>query len=229
LNIAIIPARGGSKRIARKNIKSFLGIPLIAYAITAAKKTKLFEQIIVSTDDQEIADIALSFGALVPWLRDTELSDDHATTLSVVSDAVTRIFPSMDGTSQVCCIYPATPLLKPDYICQGLVKLVEGEWDYVISALPVRANPEKTFSLDSNQSIKLKNPKAEQLRSQDLEGSYIDAGQFYWGTRSSWEGSLPIFSSRSTILELPMYSTVDIDTLDDWEYAEQLYRIRHGE
>jgi N-acylneuraminate cytidylyltransferase len=226
--VAIIPARGGSKRITKKNIKLFHGLPLIAYAISAAKKTNLFEQIIVSTDDQEIAKVALSFGALVPWLRESGLADDHATTVSVVSDAVTKISSSINNDCHVCCIYPATPLLNPKYIGEGLNKLINGGWEYVVSAAPVRAHPEKTFTLDSTQAIKIENSASEHLRSQDLRAAFVDAGQFYWGTKSSWERGLPIFSSRSTILELPMYSTVDIDTLEDWEYAEQLYRIRHG-
>jgi N-acylneuraminate cytidylyltransferase len=229
MRIAIIPARGGSKRIAKKNIKFFLDLPLIAYAINGAKESKLFEHIIVSTDDQEIADVALDYGALVPWLRDSDLSDDYATTVSVMSDAVTRISSSVTGITEVCCIYPATPLLNPEYFSKGLETLISGKWDYVISALPVRARPEKLFSLDATKAIKLDNSEAENWRSQDLRSAFVDAGQFYWGTKQSWQRGLPIFSSRSTIFELPMYSTVDIDTLEDWEFAEQLYRIRLGE
>lgn len=229
MRIAIIPARGGSKRIAKKNIKLFLDLPLIAYAINGAKESKLFEQIIVSTDDQEIAKVALDHGALVPWLRDSELSNDYASTVSVMSDAVTKIASSVTGITEVCCIYPATPLLNPGYFSEGLKTLISGEWDYVVSALPVRAHPEKTFSLDTTQAIKLDSSEAENWRSQDLRRAFVDAGQFYWGTKESWERGLPIFSSRSTIIELPMYSTVDIDTLEDWEFAEQLYRIRLGE
>ena len=119
MNIAVIPARGGSKRIPRKNIKLFYGLPVIAYAIKAAKDSEIFDEIIVSTDDEEIAEVAINFGAAVPWMRPKDLSDDYATTVSVMQDAVKKLKMNLINLENICCIYPVTPLLKPNFCCDG--------------------------------------------------------------------------------------------------------------
>ena len=229
MNIAVIPARGGSKRIPRKNIKLFHGLPVIAYAIKAAKESEVFDEVFVSTDDEEIAEVAVSFGATIPWLRSKELSDDYATTVSVMQDAVKKLKTNLIGLKNICCIYPATPLLKPVFLSDGLKVLNEGDWNYAFSGLRSNMPLQKFFSLGISKRVEMLFPEFEITRTQDLENYYSDAGQFYWGRKSSWESGLPIFSSKSTILEVPSYSAIDIDTPDDWHYAEALFNLIKGE
>ena len=225
MNIAIIPARGGSKRIPRKNIRLFHGIPVIAYAIKAAKESGIFDEVFVSTDDGEIADIAISFGAKVPWMRPKELSDDFATTVKVMQDAVKRFDTNFNRLEFVCCIYPTTPLLRPNLFLEGLRVLKDGDWDYVIAASLARTPPERFLSLGENNEVMMRFPEHEITRTQDFSPAYHDAGQFYWGKKTAWESALPLFTSKSTILELPRELAVDLDTLDDWHYAELLFNI----
>lgn len=229
MNIAVIPARGGSKRIPRKNIKLFHGLPVIAYAIKAAKESGVFSNVFVSTDDEEIAEVAESFGATIPWMRTKELGDDHTTTLSVMKDAVNKLKSSFSELEFVCCIYPATPLLQPSYISQGLQILKDGDWDYVLSASRAESPPERFFSLDSTNGVEMHFSEHKETRTQDFLPSYHDAGQFYFGRSSSWESGLQIFSNRSTIIEIPRELSVDVDTLDDWHYAEHLFAMQRME
>jgi len=225
LNIAIIPARGQSKRIPRKNIKKFHGSPIISYAIRNAIASGLFDEVIVSTDDLEIAKIAEQFGADVPWLRSEELSGDFVSTVSVMQDAVARLGGDTGDASNVCCIYPATPLLDSNCLSVGLKTLENGSWDYVISATLAEAPPERFLSLGDGNQIIFKYPEYQLSRTQDLGNSYRDAGQFYWGTKTAWFNGLPLFTSRSTIVEVPRQFAVDIDTAEDWHYAEALFQL----
>lgn len=225
MNIAVIPARGGSKRIPRKNIKIFNGLPVIAHAIKAAKESGVFSEVFVSTEDEEIAEVAESFGATIPWMRPKELSLDHSTTISVMQDAVVRLKSSLIDLEYVCCIYPVTPLLQSRFIRQGLEVIQGDHWDYAISASRAGTPPERFFSLDTANRVAMHFPENEVTRTQDFLPSYYDAGQFYFGRSSSWELGLGIFSSRSTIIEIPHELSVDIDTLDDWDYAERLFSI----
>jgi pseudaminic acid cytidylyltransferase len=227
MNIAVIPARGGSKRIPRKNIKLFHGLPVIAYAIKAARETKIFDQIVVSTDDEEIAEIALSFGASVPWMRAKDLSDDYATTISVMQDAVKKIQANLKGLESICCIYPLTPLLEPSHLLQGLKILESDDWNYVFSGSKASKPPQRFFSLGKSKGVEMLFPEHEVTRTQDLVQTYHDAGQFYWGRKFAWESGLPIFSSKSTIIEIPEESAVDIDTPEDWYYAEALFSLKN--
>jgi pseudaminic acid cytidylyltransferase len=228
LNIAIIPARGGSKRIPRKNIKLFYGVPVIAYAIKAARETEIFDEIIVSTDDKEIADIAQNFGATVPWMRSRNLSDDYSTTVSVMQDAVAKLGSELKSMDNVCCIYPATPLLKPSFLTRGVEMLENGDWNYVFSGLKANVHLQRCFLLGKSKEVEMLFPELSETRTQDLQLAYLDAGQFYWGKKSSWELELPIFSTKSTILELPSETVVDIDTPEDWERAEKLFGMKMG-
>lgn len=229
MNIAVIPARGGSKRIPRKNIKLFHGVPIIAYAINAARQSKIFDEVYVSTDDEEIAEIAASFGATIPWMRPKDLSGDFVTTVSVMQDAVKKLKTILINVENVCCIYPATPLLQPSFLSEGLKVLENGDWDYVFSGLKVNPTPLRFFSLGTSNRVEMLFPKYEVTRTQDLVDFYHDAGQFYWGRTNSWESGLPIFSSKSTIVEMPSESAVDIDTPEDWHYAENLFNLIQGE
>ena len=225
MNIAVIPARGGSKRIPRKNIKIFNGLPVIAYAIKAAKESGVFSEVFVSTEDEEIAEVAKSFGATIPWMRSKELSEDHSTTISVMQDAVVRLKSSLIDLEYVCCIYPVTPLLQPRYIREGLEVIQSGNWDYTIAASRAGTPPQRYFSLDPVNRVEMHFPENEATRTQDFLTSYHDAGQFYFGRSSAWALGSGIFSSRSTIIEIPHELSVDIDTLDDWDYAERLFAI----
>jgi pseudaminic acid cytidylyltransferase len=225
MNIAIIPARGGSKRVPRKNIKLFHGLPIISYAIATAAKASVFDEIIVSTEDLEIAEIARQFGATTPWVRSKSLAGDSVSTLRVLQEEVKNLESKFGRTENVCCIYPATPLLEPASLLMGLQILETSNWDYVISAVKNDMTPQRSFTLGESANINLLLPQYEFTRTQDLEISYHDAGQFYWGKKTSWTSGRPFFSSNSTIVELPKDSAVDIDTLDDWHYAEKLFLI----
>lgn len=229
MNVAVIPARGGSKRIPRKNIKLFHGIPIIAYAINTAWASGVFDEVIVSTEDDEIADIATCFGAKIPWMRKKGLSDDYATTLDVMQDAVSRIKADKMALESVCCIYPATPLLDPLYITQGLQKLNNEGWKYVFSGLKSSENPQRLFSLGASKEVESLFPEHEETRTQDLKDFFYDAGQFYWGKVSSWENRVEIFSRESTIVEIPRNLAIDIDTPEDWHYAESLFEEKNDD
>ena len=226
MNFAVIPARGGSKRIPRKNIKLFHGFPIISYAINAAKESQVFDEIIVSTDDEEIAEIARSFGATIPWMRTKELSDDYTTTVRVMQDAVIKLKSDSKGLENVCCIYPATPLLRPSFIHDGLNILKNGGWSYVFTGLRTSQHPQRCFSLGTSKGVELLFPESDGIRTQDLESLFYDAGQFYWGRQSSWVSGMPIFTSKSTILEMTSDTTVDIDTPEDWHRAERLFEVQ---
>ena len=229
MNIAVIPARGGSRRIPRKNIKLFNGLPVIAYAIKAARESGVFSEIFVSTEDEEIAEIATSFGASIPWMRPKSLSEDNSTTVSVMQDAVMKLKSCFNEIEYVCCVYPATPLLQPKFIREGFKVIRDGNWDYTISASLAETPPQRFFSLDSVNRVHMHFPEKQETRTQDVLPSYRDAGQFYFGRSSSWELGLKIFSSSSTIIEIPRHLSVDIDTLNDWHYAELLFAMHIGE
>lgn len=226
MKIVVIPARGGSKRIPKKNIKQFHGIPIISYAIKAAQESEIFDAIYVSTDDEEIKEIAVSLGAEVPWIRTAELSDDYATTVGVMQDVVRNLKSTLINIDLVCCLYATTPFLKPIFLAQGLQIIQEGDWDYVLSASRADTPPERFFSLGDTSRVELLFPEHELTRTQDLPIRYRDAGQFYWGKRTCWESGLPIFSSKSTIVEIPRGSALDIDTPEDWDFASDLFAMQ---
>jgi pseudaminic acid cytidylyltransferase len=225
VNIAVIPARGGSKRIPRKNIKDFHGKPMISYAIKVAQDCQIFDRIIVSTDDEEIAVISESFGASVPWKRAPELADDFTTTSDVMQDAAIKLSSDVDAVTNICCIYPATPLLQAKYIQAGALLLQDNIWDYVISAVRNTSPIQRSFSLNESDVLRLNFPKFEMTRTQDLPITYHDAGQFYWGSLNSWVSKSSILAGKTTIVEVPSHATVDIDNEEDWLFAERLYSL----
>ena len=226
MNIAVIPARGGSKRIPRKNLKEFNGKPVIFYSIKAEFERKVFSEVIVSTDDEEIAEYSRSQGAKIPWLRSKELSNDFATTSQVMQDAVMKL--DSENLENVCCIYPVTALLRPKYISEGLSVLNNGDWNYVFSAVKNDSNPQRFFTLNPTNSVSMLLPDFELTRTQDLEQTFHDAGQFYWGKKSAWLDKRPILDSPSTIIELSKDEAIDIDTFSHWKLAEDLYSSRSG-
>ena len=227
MKIAIIPARGGSKRIPRKNIKDFFGKPLIAYSIEAAKKTKLFDKIIVSTDDEEIASIAKSYGAEI-LKRPKELADDFTPTIPVIAHAITSTCKDLSKIELVCCIYATAPFVQAQYIKEAYKKLIKQKNDYCFSATSFAFPIQRAIKLQE-ESVEMFYPEHFNTRSQDLEEAYHDAGQFYWGTPKAWCEGEPVFSNKSSVVLLPRYLVQDIDTLEDWKRAELMYKVLQNE
>lgn len=222
--IAIIPARGGSKRIPRKNIKDFYGKPLIAYSIETAIRSELFDKVIVSTDDKEIADIAKQHGAEVPFIRPKELSDDFTGTFDVVDHALEWLHDNGEEYDFVCTIYATAPLLQPKYLIEGYEKLQNSD---AINAFSVTSMPfpiQRTFKIDEDGRCKMFWPEHFHTRSQDLEEAYQDAGQFYWSKIGKNSDDV-MFGHDSIPIILPRHLVQDIDTLEDWKRAEVMYRV----
>lgn len=223
MNIAIIPARGSSKRIPRKNIKLFHGKPMIAYSIEAAQQSGCFNRIIVSTDDQEIADVALQYGAEVPFLRPANIADDFATTMDVIQHAVSWCHEQHWNVKFVCCIYATAPFILPVYIQQGLDLLSSHNTEYAFSATTFAFPIQRALSLSGDGVVGMFYPEYENTRSQDLSAAFHDAGQFYWGTVNAFQEGKSVFSARSQLVMLPRERVQDIDTPEDWDLAELLY------
>ncbi len=226
--VAIIPARGGSKRIPRKNIVSIQGIPMIGYAILAAKESGLFEKIIVSTDDVEISAIAKSFGADIPQYRSSELSNDFATTNEVLADAVSPTWLGELKPDYVCCIYATTPLLKAAHLIESYKIIQDEVADYVFPAAPFTHSVERGFKLREDKGLQMLFPEHFSTRSQDLQPTYHDVGQFYWGKTEAWAKQKPIFSATSRIMKVDASEFVDIDNLADLELVAEILESRIG-
>lgn len=225
MNICIIPARGGSKRIPRKNIKPFNGKPMIAWSIEAAKATELFDHIIVSTDDAEIADVAKKYGAEVPFIRPEELSNDYAGTTPVVAHATQWAIAQGRNIEAVCCIYATAPFVKVDDLKQGWHMLNSGGWDYTFSVTDFAAPIFRAFKQLDAGGIEMFYPEHFGTRSQDLPVALHDAGQFYWGRPSVWIECKQIFSEHSRPIIIPRWRVQDIDTPEDWERAELMFNV----
>jgi len=225
MNIAIIPARGGSKRIPRKNIKLFHDKPMIAYSIEAAQKSGCFDKIIVSTDDQEIADIATQFGAEVPFIRPSNIADDYATTLDVMQHAINWCQTQHWAVDKVCCIYATAPFILPKYIQNGLAELSNDDVQYAFSATTFPFPIQRAISLDENRNVSMFAPENTNTRSQDLPEAYHDAGQFYWGKASAFLTGKVFFAEHSKAVILPRKRVQDIDTPEDWDLAETLFSV----
>jgi pseudaminic acid cytidylyltransferase len=220
MKIAVIPARGGSKRIPGKNIKPFRGKPMIAWSIEAARDSGLFEHIIVSTDDAEIAAVARHHGAEVPFMRPAELSDDHAGTTEVVAHATRWCREQGWTVSAVCCIYATAPFLDPGDVRRALEALEAGSWNYVFSATEFAAPIFRAFRKLPEQGVEMFFPDHFATRSQDLPSALHDAAQFYWGRPDAWLGKERLFDRHSTVLVIPRWRVQDLDTEDDWSRAE---------
>ena len=223
-SIAIIPARGGSKRIPRKNIKDFYGKPLIAYSIEVAKESKLFDKILVTTDDEEIASIAKKYGADVPFIRPKELADDFSGTADVVKHALEWLKSKGEVFEYACTIYATAPLLQANYLINGYDKLKNST---AINAFSVTTMPfpiQRTFKVDAEGRCEMFSPEHYMARSQDLEEAYQDAGQFYW-TKTGQSSDCIMFGKDSIPIVLPRYLVQDIDTEEDWKRAEIMYKV----
>jgi pseudaminic acid cytidylyltransferase len=223
MKIAVIPARGGSKRIPRKNMIDFCGKPMIAYAINAAQLSGLFEHVVVSTDDEEIAHIARAWGAETPFMRPVELSDDHTPTVPVIAHAITSCQALSWNIDYACCIYPGVPFIQIDDLKRALELLQNSDAAYSFPVTEFPSAIQRALRRLPDEQIQSFYPEYELTRTQDLEAAYHDAGQFYWGKPDAWLTRNRIYSS-AVGLPIPNWRVVDIDTPDDWARAEYLYR-----
>jgi N-acylneuraminate cytidylyltransferase len=224
--IAIIPARGGSKRIPRKNIREFHGKPLIAYSIETALQSNLFEKVVVSTDDEEIAEISEKYGAEVPFRRPKELSDDFTGTEDVTEHTVSFLEGLGEFYEYNCTIYATAPLLQVKYLIEGYDRLKSSDAINSFSATSMSFPIWRTFEITENNRAKMFWEENAKKRSQDLPEAYQDAGQFYWSNRrgaKGLRGKKILFSEISIPIILPRYLVQDIDTLEDWERCEFMY------
>ncbi|NDK55514.1 pseudaminic acid cytidylyltransferase [Pontibacter fetidus] len=226
-SIAIIPARGGSKRIPRKNISNFLGKPIIAYSIELALKSGLFAEVMVSTDDEEIATIARQYGAKVPFMRSEATADDFATTAAVLEEVLNNYKTEGETFDFGCCIYPTAPLLKISTITEGFKLLTTNQFDTVF--------PVQKYSYPIWRSLKLQDGKAKlnwpenlNSRSQDLPSAFHDAGQFYWFRVDKFMSQKALFTENSGAVTLEELEVQDIDNLTDWKLAELKYKLIHN-
>ncbi len=222
--VAIIPARGGSKRIARKNVKAFHGKPIIAWSILAAQESGLFDRILVSTDDTEIMDQAVEAGAEAPFRRPAELADDHTPTIPVIRHAVEWLQEHQGPVTEACCIYATAPFVRPGDLREGLRRLREQtETDFVLAVTHFEFPLFRAVRLSEGDRVSMFWPEHEMTRSQDLPAAYHDAGQFYWGTSAAWRGCSGVFSSNTRAVVVPRYLVQDIDTPEDWVRAEAMF------
>lgn len=224
MRLAVIPARGGSKRIPRKNIKLFCGKPMITWSIEAAQQSGCFNQIVVSTDDAEIAEVARQCGAQVPFMRPAELSDDHTGTTAVIAHAINWCSAQGQTPAQVCCLYATAPFVSADDLCRGLTVLSETGSDYAFAVTSFAFPVQRAIRINETGRVEMFNSEHFNTRSQDLEEAYHDAGQFYWGRASAWLQGRMIFSPAAAPVMLPRHRVQDIDTAEDWTRAEWMFK-----
>jgi N-acylneuraminate cytidylyltransferase len=223
MRLAVIPARGGSKRIPRKNVKPFAGKPMIVWSIDAALDSGCFDRIIVSTDDEEIAAIASKAGADVPFMRPANLSDDYTGTIPVVAHAISWMQEHADAVDSVCCIYATAPFVRAEDIRRGQSVLEAGGADYAFSVTSFPFPIQRAIRLKAEERVEMFWPEHFASRSQDLEEAFHDAGQFYWGRSAAWLAGRPFFSPHAAAVMLPRHRVQDIDTPEDWQRAELMF------
>ncbi len=227
-NLAIIPARGGSKRIPKKNIKPFLGKPIIAYSIEAAKTSHLFDEVMVSTDDDEVAEIARLYGAKVPFRRSTKNANDFAVLSDVIEEVIKSYLDQGRHFNNACCLLPTAPFVSPKTITEAYQKLIENNFDSVFPILE--------YSFPIQRSLKMMDDKVSMLweeflnsRSQDLEPRYHDSGQFYWLNINAFNNNKKLFTANSGGIVISELHAQDIDTETDWKLAEIKYKLMLNE
>lgn len=225
MRVAIIPARGGSKRIPRKNVREFAGRPMIAWSIDAVRRSGCFDRIVVSTDDDAVAAVAEAWGAEVPFRRPAELSDDRATTLPVVAHAVRWLRDAGSDVAVACCVYATAPMLRPDDLARGAALVAADGVDYAFACTTFPFPVHRALRLDAAGRLEMLFPEHERTRSQDLPEVFHDAGQFYWGRAEAWLEGRPVYGPRSVPVMIPRERVQDIDTPEDWARAEVLHRV----
>lgn len=224
MRVAIIPARGGSRRIPRKNVKGFCGKPMITWSIEAAQASDCFDKIIVSTDDREIADVAQKCGAEVPFVRPSRLSDDYTGTGPVMRHAIHWLDSHDEKVDFACCIYATAPFLSALDLQSGWDAIRDSGLDYVFSVTSYAFPIQRAIRITERGLVSMCSPEHFSTRSQDLDEVWHDAGQFYWGTAKAWCEEKMIFGQKSKVVKLPRYRVQDIDTVEDWISAEWLFR-----
>jgi N-acylneuraminate cytidylyltransferase len=224
MNLCVIPARGGSKRIPRKNIKPFCGKPMIAWSIEAAQASGCFDRIVVSTDDEVIAATAREWGAETPFMRPAELADDYTGTVPVVAHAIEWHRQHPEPPSVVCCVYPTAPMLLPIDLQRGLDVLMQSGADYAFSVTSYAFPIQRALRITDSHRVAMFDPDQLNTRSQDLEPAYHDAGQYYWGRAEAWLAGTALLSHAAAPVIIPRYRVQDIDTLEDWERAEWMFK-----
>ena len=227
MNLAIIPARGGSKRIPRKNIKSFSGKPMIQYAIEAANEAEIFDKIIVSTDDDEISQIAVTLGAEVPFTRPMDLSDDHTPTVPVIRHAIQQMKSIGWNIEFVCCIYPAVPFIDSADVVLALNRVKTHSDRFCFPVAEFSSSIFRSLKMEEDGKLSSFFPENELTRTQDLSAAYFDVGQFYWGHSDLWEAGNNLHSCGIGV-EIPSSRAIDIDTDNDWQRAEMLFKALYG-
>lgn len=231
MNVAIIPARGGSKRIPKKNVREFCGKPMIAWPIEAAFESGCFDEVVVSTDSSEIANVARRYGAAVPFLRPDHLSDDHTGTMPVVQHAIGQLLGAGRTLDSVCCLYATAPFVTGADLKRGLDCLRRESSKFAFSITSYAFPIQRALRLLPGNRIEMLNPDQFSTRSQDLEEAWHDAGQFYWGTVAAWQGGGTLFGPDAVGVAIPRFRVQDIDTPEDWLSAEYLFeamRARGG-
>lgn len=222
--LCIIPARGGSKRIPRKNIKDFLGKPIIAYSIEAAIKSGLFEEVMVSTDDEEIAGVARQYGASVPFLRSAETSNDYATTVDVLLEVVDKYKEQGQNFDTICCLYSTAPFVTSDRLKEASSQIsdtIDACFTIVQYSYPIQ----RSLRINEDNCVVMKFPEYLKSRTQDLEKVYHDAGQFYFVKTDVLVKEKTVWCKRTAPLILSELEVQDLDTLTDWQLAEMKYQL----
>jgi pseudaminic acid cytidylyltransferase len=227
-NLAIIPARGGSKRIPRKNIKEFLGKPIIVYSIETAIKSQLFDEIMVSTEDMEIAEIAVKYGANVPFMRSNECANDFASTVDVLIEVIEEYENRLEKYDTVCCIYPTAPLVNVNRLKESYDMLIDNNFDSVFPIVPFSYPVFRGLRLD-NEKVQMVWPEYIDSRSQDLETIYHDAGQFYMSKVEIIKKKKMLWTNNTGAIILSELEVQDIDNSRDWVLAEMKYQLMRKE
>lgn len=222
--VAVITARGGSKRIPKKNIRAFCGKPILLYSIEAALCSGLFDEVMVSTDSEEIAEIARAAGAKVPFMRSTEAANDYASTADVLLEVLADYKKTGQSFDTICCIYPTAPFVTPAKLKQAVMLLEEKDVDSVVPVVRYSFPPQRAFVVRDGFTV-MKYPEHAKTRSQDLEPYFHDCGQFYCMQTSRFLEKKQIFTDRMLSIEMPETQVQDIDNESDWELAELKYRM----
>ena len=224
MKLCVIPARGGSKRIPKKNIRLFCGRPIIEWSIEAALNSKCFDKVIVSTDSEEISSLSKKNGAEVPFLRPKNLSDDYTATTPVINHAIEYMNQNYGEIELVCCIYATAPFIESKYIKEGLRKLIEQKANFSLSVTSFPFPIQRAIKINPENKSEMFFPENFNTRSQDLESSFHDAGQFCWGKSSAWLEDKGVYDNNAVPIIIPRYKVQDIDNEEDWLRAELMFK-----